>query len=90
MLHATSLPLNDRPARKAGPNEGPAPPVPGIRGRKEKDRANELLAQLYLTRERHRLGQDSSGFEHLMTEVKALAEPGVLLAASKIQQVLAT
>ncbi|MFC4455300.1 hypothetical protein [Deinococcus sonorensis] len=53
--------------------------------RKEKDRANELLAQLYLARERFRLGQASPGFEHLMTEVKALAEPGVLLAANKIQ-----
>ena len=33
----------------------------------EKDRANELLAQLYLARERSRVGQVSQGFEALLS-----------------------
>ena len=52
--------------------------------RAEKDRADELLAQLYLARERHRAGRVPSGFDELLAEAEAAAEPGVILAARKI------
>ena len=49
----------------------------------EKDRANELLAQLYLARERSRVGQVSQGFEALLGEAEVATEPSVTLAARK-------